>query len=60
VRINASPINKDFKTPHHKSKVRNPKLETFLKGMENHNKKEGINGGLEKRIVKERVTEDVT
>jgi hypothetical protein len=35
-------------------------LETFLRGLTNHNKEKGIKGGLEKGIVGERVTQDVT
>jgi hypothetical protein len=60
VQINASPVNKDFKIPHHKSKSRNAMLETFLRGLANHNKEKGIKAGLEKGIVEERVTQDVT
>jgi hypothetical protein len=60
VRINASPINKDFKIPHHKSKARNVMHETFLRVLTNHHKEKGIDGGLEKGIFKERVTQDVT
>jgi hypothetical protein len=60
VRINVLPINKNFKIPHHKSKERNVMLETFLRGLANHNKEKGIKGGLEKGIVGERITQDVT
>jgi hypothetical protein len=35
-------------------------LETFLRGLTNHNKKKGIKGGLEKGIVGERIPQDVT
>jgi hypothetical protein len=34
-------------------------LETFLRGLTNHNKEKGIKGSLEKGIVRERVTQDV-
>jgi hypothetical protein len=60
VRINVLPINKNFKIPHHKSKERNVVLETFLRGLANHNKEKGIKWGLEKAIVGERITQDVT
>jgi len=35
-------------------------LETFLRGLTNHNKEKGIKGGLEKGIVGKRITQDVT
>jgi hypothetical protein len=35
-------------------------LETFLRGLTNHNKEKGIKGGLEKGKFGERVTQDVT
>ena len=34
-------------------------LETFLRGLTNHNKEKGIKEGLEKGIVGERITQDV-
>jgi hypothetical protein len=34
-------------------------LETFLRGLANHNKEKGIKGGLEKGIVRERISQDV-
>ena len=35
-------------------------LETFLTGLANHDKEKGIKGVLEKGIVGEKVTQDVT